>query len=189
MIKPGALHRARGGYLIIPARECPMNPFAWEGLKRTLKDGVLKIEELIAQYSLISTVTLDPEPVPARVKVVLIGSPMLHYFLYAYDEDFQKLFKVEADFTTRMPRDAESKRAYGLFVNTIACLEKLPPFDASVVARVVEYGSRSVEEQDQLSTGFGDIANLIREAAHPQPVSDRRSDTAAFGSRIASDSP
>jgi predicted ATP-dependent protease len=143
-----------------------MNPFAWEGLKRALKDGVLKIEELGAQYSMISTVTLDPEPVPASVMVVLIGSPMLYYFLYAYDEDSQKLFKVKADFTTQMPRDAESERAYGLFVNTIACLEKVPPFDASAVARVVEYGSRSVEEQEQLSTRFGDIANLIRQAAH-----------------------
>jgi predicted ATP-dependent protease len=116
------------------------------GPQRTLKDGVLKIEELGAKYSLISTVKLDPEPVPARVKVVLIGSPMLHYFLYAYDKDFQKLFKVKVDFTTRMPRDAESKRAYGLFVNTIACWEKLPPFDASVVARCrvwIAFGRRA----------------------------------------------
>lgn len=166
MIKPGALHRANGGYLVIPARECLLNPFAWEGLKRALKDSELRIEELGTQLSLISTVTLDPEPIPLSVKVVLIGSPALYYLLYAYDEDFQKLFKVKADFTTRMPRDAESERAYAVFVNTIARLEKCAPFDAGAVARVIEYGSRSIEEQDHLSTRFGDIADLIRESAH-----------------------
>ncbi|HZU76278.1 MAG TPA: ATP-binding protein, partial [Dehalococcoidia bacterium] len=166
MIKPGALHRASGGYLIVPARECLLNPFAWEGLKRALKDGVLKIEELGTQLSLVSTVTLDPEPLPLAVKVVLIGSPMLYYLLYSYDEDFQKLFKVKAEFATRMPRDAESERGYALFVNTIARLEKAPPFEAAAVARIIEYGSRSIEEQDHLSTQFGDIADLVREAAH-----------------------
>jgi lon-related putative ATP-dependent protease len=166
MIKAGALHRANGGYLIIPARECLLNPFAWEGLKRALKDGVLRIEELGAQLSLVSTVTLDPEPVPLEVKVVLIGSPVLYYLLYAYDEDFQKLFKVKADFTTRMTRNAESERGYALFVNTIARHDKSLPFDSTAVARVIEYGSRAVEDQEQLSTRFGDIADLVREAAH-----------------------
>ncbi|HLK48811.1 MAG TPA: ATP-binding protein [Bryobacteraceae bacterium] len=166
MIKAGALHRAHGGYLIIPARECLLNPFAWEGLKRALKDGVAKIEELGAQLSLMSTVTLDPEPVPLSVKVVLIGSPMLYYLLFAYDEDFQKLFKIKAEFTTRMPRDAESERAYARFVNTIARLENAGSFNAGAVARVIEFGSRSLEEQDQLSTRFGEIADLVREAAH-----------------------
>jgi predicted ATP-dependent protease len=179
MIKPGALHRANGGYLIIPARECLLNPFAWEGLKRALKDGVLKIEELGTQLSMVSSVTLDPEPVPLNVKVVLIGSPMIYYLLFAYDEDFQKLFKVKADFTTRMRRDAGSERAYALFVNTIARLEKTAPFDAGAVARIVEYGSRSVEEQDQLSTSFGDIADLIREAAHRARQDSHKAVTAA----------
>ncbi|MBZ5726537.1 MAG: AAA family ATPase [Acidobacteriia bacterium] len=166
MIKPGALHRANGGYLIIPARECLLNPFAWEGLKRALKDGVLRIEELGTQLSLVSTVTLDPEAIPLDVKVVLIGSPALYYLLYAHDEDFQKLFKVKADFTTRMAREPESERAYALFVNTISRQENTLPFDATAVARIIEYGSRAVEDRDQLSTRFGDIADLIREAAH-----------------------
>jgi predicted ATP-dependent protease len=79
MIKAGALHRAHGGYLIVPARECLLNSFAWDGLKRALKDGALRIEELGTQLSLVSTVTLDPEPVPPNVKVVLIGSSALYY--------------------------------------------------------------------------------------------------------------
>ena len=164
MIKAGALHRANGGYLILPARECLLNPFAWEGLKRALKDGAIRVEELGAQLMPISTVSLDPEPVPLNVKVVLIGSPALYYLLYGADEDFQKLFKVKADFTTRMPRDAESERAYGLFINTIALLDKTLPFDSTAVARIIEYGSRAVEDQEKLSTRFGDIADLVREA-------------------------
>ena len=166
MIKAGALHRANGGYLIIPARECLLNPFAWETLKRALKDRALRIEELGAQVSLTSTLTLDPEPVPLEVKVVLIGSSMLYYLLYAHDEDFQKLFKVKADFATRMDRTPESERGYALFVSTIAQLDKAKPFDRAAVARIVEYGSRAAEDQDQLSTQFGEIADLIREAAH-----------------------
>jgi lon-related putative ATP-dependent protease len=166
MIKSGALHRANGGYLIIPARECLMSPFSWEGLKRALKDRALKIEELGAQLSLVSAVTLAPESVPLNVKAVLIGNPMLYYLLYAYDEDFQKLFKVKAEFTTRMDRTPDSERAYAWFVSTMTQQEKTMPFDRGAVARVVEYGSRVAEDQDQLSTRFGSIADLIREAAH-----------------------
>ena len=166
MIKAGALHRANGGYLVIPARECLLNPFAWEGLKRALNDCAIRIEELGMQLSLISPVTLDPEPVPLDIKVVLIGNPLLYYLLYAYDEEFQKLFKVKADFTTHMDRTPEAEHAYALFVNTIVRAEKLIPFDRYAVARVIEYGSRSAEDQDQLSTRFGAIADLIREAAH-----------------------
>lgn len=166
MIKPGALHRANGGYLIIPARECLLNPFAWDGLKRALKDRVLRIEELGTQVGLQSTVSLDPEPVPLDVKVVLIGSPLIYYLLLSHDEDFQKLFKVKADFTTTMKRNTESEHSYALFVNTIARDERSMPFDCTAVARIVEYGSRLAEDQDELTTRFGDIADLVREAAH-----------------------
>ena len=164
MIKPGALHRANGGYLMIPARECLLNPFAWEGLKRALKDRSVQIEELGAQLSMLSTVTLDPQPVPLDVKVVLIGSPSIYYMLLAYDEDFGKLFKVKADFTTRMRRDAESEQAYAVFVNHITQQDNSLPFDCAAVARIIEYGSRAAGDQDHLSTRFGDVADLIREA-------------------------
>jgi len=166
MIKPGALHRANGGYLILPARECLINPYAWEGLKRALKDRALKVEELGTQLSLISTVTLEPEPLPLEVKVVLIGSPLLYYLLLAYDEDFQKLFKVKADFTTEMARTPESEHAYALFIGAITRANNALPFDRGAVARVIEYGSRAVGDQTKLSTRFGDITDLIQEAAH-----------------------
>jgi len=179
MIKPGALHRANGGYLIIPARECLLNPFAWEGLKRALKDRCLRIEELSAQLSMVSTVTLDPEPIPLDVKVVLIGNPVIYYLLYAHDEDFQKLFKVKADFTTRMRRDRESEHAYALFVNHITRQDNSLPFDRAAVARVIEYGSRAAGDQDHLSTRFGDIADLIREATHHAGQNSHEAITAA----------
>ncbi|MEW5974947.1 MAG: ATP-binding protein [Acidobacteriota bacterium] len=166
MIKSGALHRANGGYLIVPARECLLSPLAWEGLKRALKDSAIRIEEVGAQMSLVSTVTLTPEAVPLQVKTVLIGNPLLYHLLYSADEDFQKLFKVKTEFTTRMVRTTDSEQSYALFVSTIAKLEKTLPFDRGAVARIVEYGSRAAADQDQLSTRFGDIADLIREAAH-----------------------
>ena len=166
MIKPGALHRANGGYLIISARECLLNPFAWEGLKRALKDRALRIEEIGAQQGLAHTVTLAPESVPLDIKTVLIGNPQIYYLLYANDEDFQKLFKVKAEFATRMERTPNSERAYALFVSTIIQLDKSLPFDRGAVARIVEYGSRVAEDQDELSTQFGEIADLIREAEH-----------------------
>jgi lon-related putative ATP-dependent protease len=165
-LKPGALHKANGGYLIIPARECLLNPYAWEGLKRSLKDRTVRIEELGSQLSLISTVTLEPEPLPLDVKVVLIGHPQLYQLLMAYDEDFHKLFKVRADFTTDMERTTETEQAYALFVNAIAGHEQALPFDAGGVARIVEYGSRLAGDQTRLSTRFGEIADLIREAAY-----------------------
>jgi lon-related putative ATP-dependent protease len=165
MLKPGALHKANGGYLIIPVRECLLNPFAWEGLKRALKDRVVRIEEPGTQLSLVSTVTLDPQPVPLDVKVILIGHPTIYYLLNAYDEDFRKLFKVKADFTTEMDRTPEAERSYALFVSTITHQDKSLPFDRGAVARVIEYGSRLADDQDKLSTRFGEIADFIREAA------------------------
>ncbi len=166
MLKPGALHKANGGYLIIPVRECLLSPFAWEGLKRALKDRVVRIEEPGMQLSMVSTVTLDPQPVPLDVKVILIGHPTLYYLLNANDEDFRKLFKVKADFTTEMDRTPEAERSYALFVSAIAHHDKSLPFDRGAVARVIEYGSRLAGDQDKLSTRFGEIADLIREAAH-----------------------
>ncbi len=166
LLKAGALHRARGGYLILPARECLLNPYAWEGLKRALKDRLIRLEELGSQLSPLSTVTLEPAPAPLEVKVILIGSPLLYYQLYAYDEDFQKLFKVKAEFTTRMDRTPENEQAYAEFVATITQLDHSLPFDRAAVARMVELGSRLASDQEKLSTRFGEIADLIREAAH-----------------------
>lgn len=164
MIKAGALHRANGGYLVLPIREVLINYLAWDALKRSLKDRCIRIEELGAQLSLISTITLEPETVPLDVKIVLIGNPLLYYLLHYYDEDFQKLFKVKADFATLMDRNPETEKQYALFVHTISKENSLRPFDRSAVARLIEHSSRMVEHQDKLSTRFGEITDLLQEA-------------------------
>lgn len=165
-IFPGALHRANGGYLILPARDLLLSPYAWEGLKRSLREETIRILSLGAYAGLMSTVSLDPEPIPLDVKIVLIGTPMLYYLLRAYDEDFEKLFKVKAEFATDMPRTPETEKEYALFVKAVVEDNKLAPFNAAAVARVVEFGSRLAGDQRKLSTRFGKIADLIRESAY-----------------------
>lgn len=166
MIRAGALHRANGGYLVIPARDLLINAYAWEGLKRTLRDGEIRIIELSQQLGLLSTVTLEPEPVPLNLKVVLVGTPMLYYLLRAHDEDFAKLFKVRAEFATTMDRTPDTEHEYGLFVKSVVVDNKLPAFDRTAIARIIEFSSRLAEEQGKLSTRFGKIADLVREAAY-----------------------
>ncbi len=165
-IRAGALHRANGGYLILPARDVLINPYAWEGLKRVLRDGEIRILELGSQMGLVSTATLEPEPVPLNVKVILVGTPMLYYMLRAYDEDFAKLFKIRAEYATEMDRNAQSEQEYAQFIKSVTELNHLLPFDRTAVARIIEQGSRMVESQQKLSTQFGIIADLICESAY-----------------------
>ncbi len=166
LIRPGALHRANGGYLVLPAREVLLNQYAWEGLQRALRDQALRIVELGTQLGLFSTATLEPEPMPLNVKVVLIGTPLLYYMLSTHDEDFAKLFKVKAEFATLMERTKETEREYALFVKAVIDENELLPFDHTAVARIIEYGSRLAESQNKLSARFGMIADLIRESSH-----------------------
>ncbi|MGW8249485.1 MAG: AAA family ATPase [Anaerolineales bacterium] len=166
MIQPGALHLANGGYLILPARDLLINPYAWDGLKRALRDAKLRIIELANQLGLLSTVTLEPEPIPLQVKVIMVGTPMLYYMLRAYDEDFAKLFKVRAEFGSSMERTTQSERDYGLFVKSVVTDNQLPPFDSTAVSRIIEYSAWLTEDQDRLSTRFGKIADLVRESAY-----------------------
>jgi lon-related putative ATP-dependent protease len=166
MIRPGALHRANGGYLILPVRDLLINPYAWEGLKRVLRDGAIRISELGSQLGLISTQSLDPEPIPLQVKILLVGTPMLYHLLRLHDEDFAKLFKVHAEFATVMERNPEAEQEYGVYVKSVLDDKGLPPFDRSAVARVIEHSARLAEDQRKLSTRFGKIADLVRESAY-----------------------
>ncbi|HIE38325.1 MAG TPA: ATP-dependent protease [Anaerolineales bacterium] len=161
-LRAGALHRANGGYLVLRARDVLADPRAWQALKRALTDGVIPLEERGA--ALVSVVTLNPEPIPLDVKVVLMGSPALYYYLYGVDEDFRKLFKVKADFSTDMERTPETEHLYALFIHTRCEEEGLRPFDRTGVARVVEHGSRLAEDQRRLSIRFGEVTDLLREA-------------------------
>ncbi len=166
MLKPGALHRANGGYLVVETRALLANPLAWEALKRALKNRQIRMEEIGAQFQTVSTVTLEPEPVPLDVKVILVGDTLTYYLLYEVDEDFRKLFKVQADFGVDFDRTPEACQDYARFVAARCHEEGLLHFDAEAVARVVEYGSRLAEHQRKLSTRFGAVADLVREASY-----------------------
>jgi len=166
MIKPGALHRANGGYLILEAEAVLRRPFAWEALKRCLKNRQIRIESIQDQVRLISTVSLEPQPIPLNVKVVLIGTPLVYYLLHAYDDEFGKLFKVQADFNTTMDRNDETIQAYARFIATKCQEEDLPPFSAGAIAKVIEHGVRAAADQKKLTTRFVEVVDLVRESAY-----------------------
>ncbi len=164
LIKPGALHQANGGYLIVDALKLLSEPFAWEGLKRALRKGEIAIESLGQVYSMISTVSLEPEPIPLNVKVVLIGERFLYYLLSSNDPEFNELFKVSADFEDDMARTPDSALAYARVIAEVGRAEKLRPFDKQAVARVIEHGSRLVEDAHKLSTHMQSVTDVLREA-------------------------
>ncbi len=165
MIHAGSLHKANGGYLVIHAEQLLQNPFSWESLKMTLKSDQIKIEEASERFGLMTTKGLRPQPIPEDVKIVLIGNPVLHMLLYAYDMDFKELFKVKADFDTTMERTEENMRKYAAFICTCCRKEDLKHLEASAVAKIVEYGQRLAEDQEKLSARFAQIADIIREAS------------------------
>ncbi len=167
MIKSGALHRANGGYLVIRALDILSQPFAWEALKRALNTGQICIEEPESRgTSVITTQMLAPAPIPLRVKVIMLGSPFLYYTLFENEEDFPELFKVRADFAGTMDYNAEAEAQYATFIATRCHEEQLPHFSAAAVARVVDYGIRLAADQNKISTRFGEVTDLIREAAY-----------------------
>lgn len=164
LIRPGALHRANGGYLLIPARDLLLSPYAWEGLKRTLREQSIRIIGLETLYGLASTNSLEPEPIPLDVKIVLVGTPLLYYLLQSHDEDFEKLFKVRSEFASSMDRTPDTEYEYALFVKSVVNRNGLRAVDRSAIARIIEQGSWLVDDQHRLSTRFGKIADLIQEA-------------------------
>lgn len=166
MIKAGALHRANGGYLMLDARDVLLKPFAYEALKRALHDREVRIEAMGEEYRVIATKSLEPEPIPLDVKVVLIGSPMLYYMLYGLDEDFQELFKVKADFAVDTDWADGTTEQYAQFVGTVCREEELKHFAPSGVAKIVEEAARMASDQRKLATQFGDIVDLVRESSY-----------------------
>ena len=166
LIRGGALHRANGGYLVLPVEEMLRNPFTWDALKRGLGNRQITIEDMSERLGFASTKSLQPAPIPLEVKVVLIGQPEVYYVLRAYDEYFSELFKVKAEFDTQMDRTDASIRHYASFACTVCSNEGLRHLDTTALAKVVEHGSRLVEDQEKLSTHFGQIADIIREASY-----------------------
>jgi len=166
MIKPGALHKANGGFLVLEARELLMKPYSWDALKRTLKTGEIRVEDIAQQMGFATTATLDPEPIPFKAKIVLIGEPFIYYLLYTQDPDFQELFKVKADFDTVVDRTPKNEQLYARFVAQICRSRDLSPFAPDAVARVIEHCSRLVEDQRKMTTRFVDVVDLLTESSY-----------------------
>ncbi|MBD3669314.1 MAG: AAA family ATPase [Gammaproteobacteria bacterium] len=164
LIKPGALHRANGGYLILDANKLLNQPYSWDGLKRALRARQINTESLYQALGLTSTQGLEPEAVPLDVKIVLVGDRMLYYLLSEYDPDFPELFKVSADFETRIPRDEGNTRLFAQLIATLLQKEEMLPMQREAVARVIEHSSRLLEDSHKLSTHMGKLADLLREA-------------------------
>ncbi|MBN2543267.1 AAA family ATPase [bacterium] len=166
MIKPGALHKANGGYLILQAMDVLLNPYCWEALKRALKNEQIRIEDLGHQIGLVSTASLNPEPLPLNVKVLLIGNQYLYYLLDEYDEDFAKLFKIQADFDTEMERNKQNIDDYVSFISIMCRKENLIHLNKKAVAEVIEYSSRLSGDKEKLTTRFIKIVDLLRESSY-----------------------
>ncbi|MEW8285958.1 MAG: ATP-binding protein [Candidatus Thiodiazotropha endolucinida] len=164
MIRPGALHRANGGYLILDALKLLFQPFVWETLKRVLQSGEIRIESLAQITSLISTQSLEPEPIPLHVKVVLLGERHIYYLLQALDPEFDELFKVAVDFDDDLVRDSHNEHHYGQLVATLARQHKLRPLDRYAVARVIDHSMRLADDNERLSSHMRSLTDLIQQA-------------------------
>lgn len=164
LIKAGALHRANGGYLMLDAEKLLTNPFAWMALKRVLHSREVRIESLERQLSMISTVSLEPQPVPIDLKVILIGSRLLYYLLKEYDPEFGVLFKVTADFSEEMPREDDNELLYAQLISTLQHQEGLRGISRDGVARIIEESARRAWDGEKLSLHMGSLLDLLREA-------------------------
>ncbi len=164
MIRGGAIHRANGGYLIVPVEDLLRNPLSYDGLKRDVRDGKMSIEEPEERYGFLSIKTLKPQPIPLTAKIILIGTPYLYQLMFSLDPDFQELFKIKAEFDTTMERTDEKIKQYAAFVCGLCDKEGLKHLDGSGLAKLVEYSSRIVEDQYKLSIQFSNIADIIRES-------------------------
>jgi lon-related putative ATP-dependent protease len=164
MIKPGILHKANGGYLIMKVLDLLKYWLSWEALKRALRDEELRIEDLGELYGLFSTRTIRPEPIPMNIKIVLTGDPYLFELLHIYDDRFQKLFKVKAHMDDRMDRKEEAVFQCAQMIGKVCREQNLRHLDRTGVARILEYSVERTEDQEKLTLELGDVSDLIKEA-------------------------
>ena len=189
MIHPGALHRANGGYLILDAHKLLAQPYAWETLKRALKSQEIRIEPLERALSLMGTVSLEPEPIPLDIKIILTGDRILYALLNLYDPEFRDLFKIPADFVDSLDRNADSSRLLARLIGSVARKNHLRPLDRNAVIRVVEHSSRLAEDGEKLETHLRPLSDLLKEADHwaaqqDQPLITREAIQSAIDQHI-----
>ena len=165
MIKGGSLHQANGGYFVVRVEDILTNFQSWEGLKRTLRDGKIVIEELSERLGSLATKSLKPEPIPLNIKVVVIGDPLFYYLLWRLDLEFKELFKVKADFDTRMDNTEVNLKNYASVICRLCKEENIKHLTSPALAKITEHSLRLAGDQEKLSTLFADIADIIREAS------------------------
>lgn len=164
-IRGGAIHRANGGYLILNFIDLIRNYMVWETLKRVLKNQEAAIESIYKTLSMGGAETLQPEPIPIELKVIIIGEPFVYYLLRTHDEDFSKLFKIKVEFDTEMARESAHIMDYSSFISTTCRRDNLPHFSNQAVARVVDYGTWLADDQRKLSITFNRVRDIILESA------------------------
>ncbi len=164
LIRSGCMHRANGGYLLMDANKVLEQPFVWDGLKRALRAGQLEINSLEREVTLSGTISLEPQPIPLNVKIILFGDRDTYLLLQHYDPEFEELFKVTADFENEMARNSDSQLHYAKFISSLVHEKGFLHCDRKAVARIIEYSARLAEDQTKLSLHASDIANLLRES-------------------------
>jgi predicted ATP-dependent protease len=179
LLAPGALHAANGGYLVLDAEKVLRAPFGWDALKRALHSSEIRIQSLEQMISLATTVSLDPEPIPLDVKVILVGSPLLYHLLAEFDEEFQQLFKLAAEFNDRVDRSEANTLEFARLVGAIVRQRKLRPVDRGGVARLVEHVSRLAGDSEKMTTRIREVTELLDEADHRAGRASNNAITAA----------
>ena len=164
LLRPGALHRANGGFLVLEAEKLLSEPFVWDALKRSLQSSELKMESPLSEIGRLSTVSLSPEYLPLKVKIIIIGSRELYYTLQELDPDFQELFRVLVDFDDDIELMDESLEQFSQLIRTRTLEEGMAPLSRCAVARLATYSARLAEHQDRLTARIADIFQLVSEA-------------------------
>ncbi|ENW05231.1 Lon protease family protein [Acinetobacter beijerinckii] len=166
LIRPGSLHQANGGFLILEAEQLLEQPYAWQGLKRALKSGQLKLSSLEHMLTLTGSISIEPASVPLDIKVVLLAEPEIYYEILEVEPELGSVFKIRADFTDTLQRNDSNEQAYVQLIADYVQADKLLPFDRSALAALLTDSSRQAEDQSSLSLHASTLGDLIREAHH-----------------------
>ena len=181
LIKPGLIHKANGGYIVLQVRDLLTNPVIWDSFKRILRTKLIYVDTLKDyQMNTVAIASVKPEPIPVNLKVVLVGPAGIYYQLLEYDEDFRKLFKIKVEFDEEVSRTDSNMFKIAQFIHNFCEKEKAPHFNAGAVAEVIEYSSRMVENQNKLSTQLNDLTELLAEACTWAKMEGAKTVTAAF---------
>jgi lon-related putative ATP-dependent protease len=164
LIKAGAIHRANGGYLLLDARSILLEPFSWSALKRTLRRGEIAIEDIARFLGLTSTVSLEPDPIPLKVKVILFGDRVLYFLLAALDPETAEHFKVLADFEDDIARTPDNELILARLVSTLARRDGLMQLDRDAVGLVLEHAARLANHAGKLSLVVEQVREVLIEA-------------------------